>query len=231
MREAHRIAARHLYDDRNQHFSSQSSSADNEIFIDLHGLHPAEAVSYLATALSDRRSEAKLQRDDGENSKRGVLYAIVGAGTHSKGGRDKIGKAIRAYLHECRYAWREFGVPVDGSVAVHKSNPGVGGLAANGNPGGIIGINALSADMSTVKSADSVAVAVAIAAAEEEGEGKVGGGGGAGDSGIEVGEVGIGEDREVKMLLGEVRQQQLGAKITLMKAEDVRPPPGLGRVT
>jgi hypothetical protein len=192
MRTAHRVAAKHLYDERNASIPSTSGSSgagNDEIYIDLHGLHPAEAVSYLATALSTRRSAASMQRDEGEGSRRGVLYAIVGSGTHSKNGRDKVGKAVRAYLNECRYAWREFGPPAEGStssVAVPKDTRSVSGsgpagaVSATGspmlertesrsaNPGGILGIDSLSGDLSTVKSAETQAVAVALA---EEAEG------------------------------------------------------------
>jgi len=87
MRNCHRAAAQALYNQRNAHLSSSTTPA--EIYVDLHGLHPAEAVSYLASALSERRAAAKLERDE-EGSKRGILYAIVGTGSHSKQGRDKV---------------------------------------------------------------------------------------------------------------------------------------------
>lgn len=120
MREAHRAAARHLYEERNQ-----VASPAIEVFIDLHGLHPAEAVSYLASALTSQRSISAIHRDTTP-----YLYAIVGTGHHSKNGRDKVGKAIRAYLNECRYAFREFSVPGD-----------------RGGSGGILGIDAGSGDL------------------------------------------------------------------------------------
>lgn len=41
------------------------------------------------------------------------LYAICGTGHHSKAGRDKVGKALKTYLTEWRYAFREFSVPGD----------------------------------------------------------------------------------------------------------------------
>ena len=122
MREAHRSAARHLYDLRNR--SHGVNSSDDEVYVDLHGLHPSEAVSYLDTALKNQRSASKVHRE--RNS---ILYAIVGTGHHSKGGRDKVGKAIRSYLNDARYAFREF------SVA---------GSASSGGSGGILGIDASS---------------------------------------------------------------------------------------
>jgi len=121
MREAHREAARALYDERNKH-----AATGGEVFVDLHGLHPAEAVSYLATALSNQRSTNLLHRDSSS-----VLYAIVGTGHHSKNGRDKVGRAVRAFLNECRYVFREFSVPGD-----------------RGGSGGILGIDAASGDIS-----------------------------------------------------------------------------------
>lgn len=220
MRAAHRIAARHLYDERNQHLSSTApSSADSEIFIDLHGLHPAEAVSYLATALSDRRAEAKLQRDEGEGTRRGVLYAIVGTGTHSKNGRDKVGKAVRAYLNECRYAYREFGAPIDGGSAVGvakvvSSGTAIAGMMggdrgerAGAGAGGILGIDALSGDLSTVKNAESVAVAVAAAEEPETLPGSK-------DTEDEEEEDGLGS---AKMSLAAAMQ---AGKVKILKAED-----------
>lgn len=123
MREAHRTAARHLYDLRNRSHGVNSTN-EEEVYVDLHGLHPAEAVSYLDAALKNQRSASKIHRE--RNS---ILYAIVGTGHHSKGGRDKVGKAIRGYLNDARYVFREF------SVA---------GSASGGGSGGILGIDASS---------------------------------------------------------------------------------------
>lgn len=102
MRKAHREAAKHLYEARNQHLSSAPADddSDNELYIDLHGLHPEEAVEYLENILV-------------AHSKRGqrVIYAITGTGHHSKNGKDKVGKAVRSWLNEYRYLYREFSVP------------------------------------------------------------------------------------------------------------------------
>ncbi len=57
------------------------------------------------------------------------LYAIVGTGHHSKNGKDKVGKAVRCFLNEWKYAFREFSVPGD-----------------RGNVGGILGIDPSSWD-------------------------------------------------------------------------------------
>lgn len=62
------------------------------------------------------------------------LYAICGTGHHSKNGKDKIGKAVRTFLNECRYAFREFSVPGD-----------------RNNLGGIIGIDPSSYDAEAVR--------------------------------------------------------------------------------
>lgn len=117
MREAHREAARHLYEKRNR-----TPIANEEVFVDLHGLHPAEAVSYLDAAMKNQRSESALHRETSN-----ILYAIVGTGHHSKGGRDKVAKAIRGYLNDCRYLFREFSVPGD-----------------RGGSGGILGVDVTS---------------------------------------------------------------------------------------
>lgn len=76
------------------------------------GLHPEEAVSYLATCLSDHTTSSK------------PIYAICGTGHHSKNGKDKVGKAVRVYLNEWRYAFREFSV-----------------LGDRNNVGGVLGID------------------------------------------------------------------------------------------
>jgi hypothetical protein len=44
------------------------------------------------------------------------LYAIVGTGHHSKNGRDKVARAVRLFLDEWRYAYREFSVNGDRNV-------------------------------------------------------------------------------------------------------------------
>ena len=108
MRKAHREAARLLYEQRNK-----DSSASSEVYIDLHGLHPDEAVEYLEQALFDQ-----------QNSNRPV-YAITGTGHHSKNGKDKVGKAIRSWLGEWKYAYREFSVGGDGMGGILGIDPKV----------------------------------------------------------------------------------------------------------
>jgi hypothetical protein len=114
MRKAHREAARQLYEERNK-----NSSANSELYVDLHGLHPEEAVEYLEKVLLENQKETR------------PVYAITGTGHHSKNGKDKVGKAIRNFLNEWRYAYREFSVPGD-----------------RNNVGGILGIDARSWDKS-----------------------------------------------------------------------------------
>jgi hypothetical protein len=112
MRKAHREAARELYEERNK-----NSSSNLELYVDLHGLHPEEAVEYLERVLLENDKEIR------------PVYAITGTGHHSKNGKDKVGKAIRNFLNEWRYAYREFSVPGD-----------------RNNVGGILGIDARSWD-------------------------------------------------------------------------------------
>ncbi|KAG9235739.1 hypothetical protein BJ875DRAFT_458287 [Amylocarpus encephaloides] len=112
MRKAHREAARELYEERNKNNSSSS-----ELYVDLHGLHPEEAVEYLERVLLENQKETK------------PVFAITGTGHHSKNGKDKVGKAIRNFLNEWRYAYREFSVPGD-----------------RNNVGGILGIDGRSWD-------------------------------------------------------------------------------------
>lgn len=117
MRKAHREAARELYEERNRHMTESS-----EIYVDLHGLHPEEAVEYLEKILMDNSREPR------------PIYAITGTGHHSKNGKDKVGRAIRNFLNEWRYAYREFSVPGD-----------------RNSMGGILGVDARSWDKSLGK--------------------------------------------------------------------------------
>lgn len=133
MREAHREAARLLYEERNKDAGPNS----RELYADLHGtsldmltnnlmliclgLHPEEAVSYLMKALREHEDRSPMR----------PVYAITGTGHHSKNGKDKIGKAVRTFLTEWRYAFKEFSIPGD-----------------RGNMGGIIGIDPTSWDRS-----------------------------------------------------------------------------------
>ena len=117
MRKAHREAARELYEERNK-----GSSTNAELYVDLHGLHPEEAVEYLERVLLENNKEIR------------PVYAITGTGHHSKNGKDKVGKAIRNFLNEWQYAYREFSVPGD-----------------RNNVGGILGIDARSYDKSLAR--------------------------------------------------------------------------------
>lgn len=133
MRKAHREAARELYEERNK-----NSSTSSELYVDLHGLHPEEAVEYLEKVLLENQKETR------------PVYAITGTGHHSKNGKDKVGKAIRNFLNEWRYAYREFSVPGD-----------------RNNVGGILGIDARSWDKSLSREVASAAAAAPEAEREE----------------------------------------------------------------
>ena len=111
MRKSHREAARILYEERNK-----DASSNQETYIDLHGLHPEESVEYLERVLLEQQCSTS-----------GAVYAIVGTGHHSKNGKDKVGKAVRGWLGEWKYAFREFSVSGD-------------------NVGGILGIDPRSFD-------------------------------------------------------------------------------------
>ncbi len=115
MRKAHREAARLLYEERNK-----DSSASREVYVDLHGLHPEEAAEYLEHALIEHQSSSR------------AVYAITGTGHHSKNGKDKVGKAIRSFLNEWKYAYREFSGSGD-------------------NLGGILGVDPKSFDKSMLE--------------------------------------------------------------------------------
>lgn len=86
------------------------------------GLHPEEAVQYLTSCLLDHSSSSR------------PVYAICGTGHHSKNGKDKVGKAVRQFLNEWRFAFREFSVPGD-----------------RNNVGGILGVDPSSYDRECAK--------------------------------------------------------------------------------
>jgi len=112
MKNAHREAAKVLYEERNK-----SAGSSDELYVDLHGLHPDEAISYLHSCLLEHSNDSR------------PIYAICGTGHHSKNGKDKVGKGVRVFLNEWRYAFREFSVPGD-----------------RNNIGGILGIDPSSFD-------------------------------------------------------------------------------------
>ncbi|SMQ50832.1 unnamed protein product [Zymoseptoria tritici ST99CH_3D7] len=118
MREKHREAARALYAERNKALAA-GSAGSKELYVDLHGLHPEEAVQYLSECLKEQK-DAKGNRP---------VYAICGTGHHSKNSKDKLGKAVRQHLNDYRFAFREFSVPGD-----------------RNNVGGILGIDPASGD-------------------------------------------------------------------------------------
>jgi hypothetical protein len=95
------------------------------------GLHPDESVSYLEDILVKHSSSSR------------PVYAITGTGHHSKNGKDKVGKAVRGFLNEWRYAFREFSVPGD-----------------RNNVGGILGIDPSSYDKSVADRPKEVEVEV-----------------------------------------------------------------------
>ena len=116
MRKSHREAADLLYGSRNPSINPAiNPNANTELYIDLHGLHPEEAIEYFERVLVEQRHSSR------------PVYAITGTGHHSKNGKDKVGKAVRQWLVEWKYAFREFSVPGD-----------------RGNIGGILGVDARS---------------------------------------------------------------------------------------
>lgn len=126
MRRCHREAARQLYEERNQHLLQAGlDETSEELYVDLHGLHPEEAIEYLEKILLKHANEGLR-----------VVYAITGTGHHSKNGKDKIGKAVKAWLNEWRYLFREFSVPGE----------------RGGYVGGILGIDPTSYDKSLARS-------------------------------------------------------------------------------
>lgn len=165
MREKHREAARALYEERNRHQGSAK-----EVYVDLHGLHPEEAVAYLSECLKEQSSPSPGKKP---------VYAICGTGHHSKNGKDKVGKAIRTFLNEWRYAFREFSVPGDrnnvGGIlgidpASYDKDMARKGLATGGSGDGDSGVDVKDTKVMLVKE-DPRKVATSV---DEEGEGDEG---------------------------------------------------------
>lgn len=134
MRKAHREAAHALYEERNK-----GGSLAPEIYVDLHGLHPEEALEYLEQVVIEQQHSGR------------PVYAITGTGHHSKNGKDKVGKAVRGWLNEWKYAFREFSVAGD-------------------TVGGILGIDPKSFDRSLL---DDKASETAVSKKEEALGGKI----------------------------------------------------------
>ncbi|EPS38794.1 hypothetical protein H072_7425 [Dactylellina haptotyla CBS 200.50] len=127
MRKAHREAASAIYEQRQKALRSAAangtaSTVTVELFVDLHGLHPEEAVEYLERILLENQKATQ------------VLYAITGTGHHSKNGKDKVQRSVRAFLDEWKYVYREFSAQGD-----------------RGGMGGILGIDPGSFDRNYVK--------------------------------------------------------------------------------
>lgn len=89
------------------------------------GLLPDEAVKYLEDIMVAHQTMSR------------PIYAIVGTGHHSKGGKDKLSRAVRGFLDEWRYAYREFSATGDRNA-----------------PGGILGIDPSSFDKSVSEGAE-----------------------------------------------------------------------------
>ena len=78
---------------------------------------PEEAIKYLEEILLEHATSTQ------------PIYAIVGTGHHSKGGKDKLSRAVRSFLDEWKYAYRDFSATGDRNAA-----------------GGILGIDPTSFD-------------------------------------------------------------------------------------
>jgi len=134
MRKAHREAAKALYEERNRHLTEGSSNTDEEMYVDLHGLHPEEVCAQLLLVIDYGLTGAQaieyLENVLVSHSKKGppIIYAITGTGHHSKNGKDRVGKGVRSWLQDCGYTFREF------SISGERS----------GYMGGVLGIDVTS---------------------------------------------------------------------------------------
>ncbi|KAK6359934.1 hypothetical protein TWF696_001060 [Orbilia brochopaga] len=154
MRKAHRDAAAAIYEQRQkalQQAAANGSGAGGafvELFVDLHGLHPEEAVEYLERILLENQKSVQ------------PIYAITGTGHHSKNGKDKVQRSVRAFLDEWKYVYREFSAQGD-----------------RGGMGGILGIDPGSFDKNYTGKAGKKDNGAAAAAAGETSNGNGAGNG------------------------------------------------------
>lgn len=163
MRERHREAARALYEERNK-----NGSKGGECYVDLHGLHPEEAVGYLEGCLKE---QATKKRVGGPHQ--GFVYAICGTGHHSKNGKDKVGKAVRSWLGEGGWLFREFSVPGDrggvgGILGIEVGSGRVGSTASGDGDSGVGGFEGEDGGKVRVVREDPRKATVSAAAAAED---------------------------------------------------------------
>lgn len=200
MRKAHREAARELYEDRNRRLPSSRTSNDGgdddteslpEIYCDLHGLHPDEAVEYLERVLLENAAETRpvyaITGTGGGSHHSGANGGAAGSGTNGSGGgrsgKDKVGRAVRAFLNEWRYAYREFSVPGDRSgsggilgidarsydrgLAQREGGVAIGGNSSNSNRGGSGGGGSGKSAASSANTSGAAADGASTAAGKE----------------------------------------------------------------
>ncbi|KAF3902122.1 hypothetical protein ABW21_db0203915 [Orbilia brochopaga] len=175
MRKAHREAAAAIYEQRQKALQQPTANGTGiggtivELFVDLHGLHPEEAVEYLERILLENQKSVQ------------PIYAITGTGHHSKNGKDKVQRSVRAFLDEWKYVYREFSAQGD-----------------RGGMGGILGIDPGSFDKNYTGKAGKNNGATAAAAANETSNGNGNGNGtvAAGGNGVTEDVFGV-EERQV----------------------------------
>ncbi|KAI8822193.1 uncharacterized protein EV422DRAFT_614646, partial [Fimicolochytrium jonesii] len=85
--ELHRQAGKRIYATRN---ASHTVNGNGDVQVDLHGLHPSEAVEMLESKI------ANLKRQNFS----GRLIVVTGTGNHSRGQKAKLLPAIREYLQQ-----------------------------------------------------------------------------------------------------------------------------------
>jgi DNA-nicking Smr family endonuclease len=89
----HNEAASKIFSERNKSLKTQSGG---EVVIDLHGLHPLEAVD----KLKDLLRQLKTKRYKGK------AIIVTGTGHHSRG-KSKVLPMIRDHLQQCGWNYRD----------------------------------------------------------------------------------------------------------------------------
>ncbi|KAI8814757.1 hypothetical protein BJ742DRAFT_784284 [Cladochytrium replicatum] len=104
LQRLHSAASSEIYSARNRQLANASASrtmtskSGDADYIDLHGLHPDEAVEFLKR---DLFALAKSRRGEG------TVTVVTGTGHHSRYGRAKVMPAVREYLESARIQFRE----------------------------------------------------------------------------------------------------------------------------
>lgn len=90
MKELHNAAQTSIFETRNKNLPSNT--------IDLHGLHPQEALDHLETFIKKKKQEIAFSKQINN-----YIYIITGTGHHSYFGKSKLLPTVEEYLKKNNY--------------------------------------------------------------------------------------------------------------------------------